>query len=291
MKPFLKWAGGKHKLVPRIRELLPDGSRLIEPFAGSGAVFLGTDFEANLIADVNPDIVSLFTQLKYQPDEIIVETTKLFIPEHNSQDAYYQLRNEFNKIEAGVRKAALFVYLNRHCFNGLCRYNASGKFNVPFGRYASPRPPLEEMWGFAEKAQKAEFICSDFRLVLSQARDGDVVYCDPPYVPLTETANFTTYAKGGFGISDQRELADMALALSLRGVSVLISNHDNDETRALYKHAQISAFDVQRFISRDARNRNIAAELIAVYGDGCGATVADESKCSVKSCSSNPAPA
>jgi len=265
MKPFLKWAGGKHKLVPRIRENLPEGKRLVEPFAGSGAVFLGTQFQENLVADINPDLISLFSCLKAQPEALIAETRRLFSPQNNTQEAYYELRTEFNRMEMGLQKSATFVYLNRHCFNGLCRYNASGKFNVPFGRYAAPSPPVKEMLGFAERAQQAEFLCGDFRRVLSEVQAGDVVYCDPPYVPLTETANFTSYAKGGFDAVDQRELAKLAFEASQRGVAVVISNHDNDCTRELYKGARISAFGVQRFISRDAKNRGIASELIAVF--------------------------
>lgn len=266
MKPFLKWAGGKHKLVPIIRELLPHGERLIEPFAGSGAVFLGTDFKQSLVADINPDLISLFTYLKSQPEELIGETKRLFIPQNNSQEAYYELRTEFNNMEQQLRKAAIFVYLNRHCFNGLCRYNASGKFNVPFGRYAAPSLPVNEMWSFAEKAERAEFVCKDFRQVFAEARPGDVIYCDPPYVPLTETANFTGYSKGGFGPKDQDDLARLARVASRNGVPVLISNHDNDCTRRLYDGAHIVDFGVQRFISRDAANRGVASELIAVFG-------------------------
>ena len=138
MKPFLKWVGGKYKIIDHILKNLPNGKKLIEPFAGSGAVFLNTDFEEYLIADTNTDLINLYKQVQTNGEDFIAYASALFIPDNNTETKFYTLRSEFNDCTEPARKAALFVYLNRHCFNGLCRYNSKGKFNVPFGRYSKP---------------------------------------------------------------------------------------------------------------------------------------------------------
>lgn len=265
MKPFLKWAGGKSRLVERISSGLPHGSRLVEPFAGSAAVSLGTNFPNYLVADVNNDLISLYNTVKYREDELVEKIEELFVPQNNEQSAFGRLRDEFNATAEEVRKAALFVYLNRHCFNGLCRYNSRGKFNVPFGRYKEPKAPIREIRFFAQRAARMEFVCADFRDVLAKAEIGDVVYCDPPYVPLTATANFTAYSAGDFSMQDQRDLALEAERLANGGITVVISNHDTEFTRDIYRNAEITAFSVQRFISRDATNRVPAQEVLAIF--------------------------
>ena len=175
------------------------------------------------------------------------------------------LRAEFNQTRDHRRKAALFLYLNRHGYNGLCRYNAKGGFNVPVGRYVKPYFPAREMLGFHEKAQRAEFRVADFTEVMRQALPGDVVYCDPPYVPLSATSNFTSYHRGGFGEAQQNELARLAEELASRGVPVVISNHETSFTVQAYHKARLTRFSVRRFISRNGQNRGKAAELLALF--------------------------
>jgi len=268
-KPFLKWAGAKRQLVRRLKGLLPlEGRRFFEPFVGSGVVFLNTRYPANLLSDSNQDIISLYSVLKAKRQEFINDCRRLFTPKHNSADKFYELREEFNRSKDRERRSALFVYLNRHCFNGLCRYNKKGGFNTPFGRYDQVYFPAEEMLAFAEKLKTARLQRLDFRKALPQAGEGDVVYCDPPYTPLTATANFTNYAAGGFGQQDQRDLHALALAASERGAFVVISNHDTEFTQGLYKGAaRLEEVLVSRTISCDGQNRNKAKELIAVFGD------------------------
>jgi DNA adenine methylase len=265
IKPFLKWAGGKSRLVDRINEVLPKGARLIEPFVGSGAVFMNADFPDYLLADSNPDLINLYQHLKDDGAEFVNEARQYFQPEFNTQECFYTLRERFNATDDTRLRAVLFIYLNRHCFNGLCRYNSKGGFNVPFGRYKMPPFPEKEMLAFHAKSQHAQFEIADFRVVMAGAQTGDVVYCDPPYVPLTGTANFTDYAKGGFDMKDQQDLADMARTLAARGVPVIISNHDTPWTRENYLPARLLAFDVQRFISADSANRGKAGEILAVF--------------------------
>jgi len=266
MKPFLKWAGSKYKIMDRILNALPKGNRLIEPFAGSGAVFLNTNFEEYLIADTNADLINLFKQIQTHGDDFIDYASTLFTPGNNTETAFYELRNEFNNCVETVRKSALFIYLNRHCFNGLCRYNSKGKFNVPFGRYKQPTFPMEAIRNFQKKSKRAIFEIADFKATMNKADDGSIIYCDPPYAPLTATASFSAYTQLGFSMADQKALADHAKKITARGIPIIISNHDTEFTRSLYSEAKITSFDVQRFISSDANNRNKAAELIAFYG-------------------------
>ncbi|MDY0105369.1 MAG: Dam family site-specific DNA-(adenine-N6)-methyltransferase, partial [Giesbergeria sp.] len=265
MKPFLKWAGGKYKIIDTILSALPAAERLVEPFVGSGAVFLNADYHSYLLADTNPDLIHLYRQVQREGANFVDQAAGLFVPSNNTEEAYYRLREEFNQCTNAPRRAALFVYLNRHCFNGLCRYNSKGKFNVPYGRYARPVFPTAEILNFHEKSQKAEFILADFRTTMASATLRDVVYCDPPYAPLTLTSNFSDYTQEGFNAADQSELALTALQLKQRGIPVVISNHDTDFTRSIYAEADISGFDVQRFISSKASQRGKAAELIAVF--------------------------
>jgi len=266
MKPFLKWAGGKYKIIDRILDALPRGEQLIEPFAGSGAVFINADFDEYLIADTNADLINLFIQIQTEGCEFITYASSLFLAENNTENAYYRFREEFNSCYDIPRRSALFIYLNRHCFNGLCRYNSKGGFNVPFGRYAKPAFPEKEILNFYEKSKRAVFEVADFKLTMNKAIKGSVVYCDPPYAPLTVTANFSDYTPNGFNDEDQKVLANSAKTLTLSGIPVVISNHDTEFTRLIYEDAKIQSFDVQRFISSDFKNRNKAPELIACYG-------------------------
>ncbi|MBY6064581.1 Dam family site-specific DNA-(adenine-N6)-methyltransferase [Pseudidiomarina sediminum] len=265
-RAFLKWAGGKYNLVEPITALLPEGNKLIEPFVGAGSVFLNTDYDQYVLNDVNPDLIALFKIIKRRPQTFINDARKLFHPRNNSSDAYYHLREVFNRSDDPYQRALLFLYLNRHGYNGLCRYNRSGRFNVPFGQYGKPYFPQAEIEVFAEKAQRATFTCMSFEKVFRRARKGDVVYCDPPYAPLTATANFTSYATAGFSLDQQHELARRAAhAAHKRGIPVLISNHDTDLTRLLYADADLQSLQVARFISPKADGRTKVAELLALY--------------------------
>lgn len=265
-KPFLKWAGGKHKLVSVLMEKLGRNGRLVEPFVGSGAVFMGGNFEKYLLCDSNNDLITLFNNLKNNPDELLKEVNDLFVPATNTEESFYAIREEFNRAEHGcLRRNAIFVYLNKHAFNGLCRYNSKGKFNVPYGRYAAPKAPIAEMLLFSEKSQLAEFQCAGFEETFNHLKQGDVIYCDPPYVPLSATSSFTSYHTNGFNPSDQKLLALKAREASAKGHKVVISNHDTDFTREIYSDAEIFALDVRRSISSKSSTRGNAREIIAVF--------------------------
>ena len=161
-RAFLKWAGGKYPLLDDIKRHLPKGECLVEPFVGAGSVFLNTDFSRYILADINSDLISLYNIVKMRTDEYVQAARELFVPETNCAEVYYQFREEFNKSQDPFRRAVLFLYLNRYGYNGLCRYNLRGEFNVPFGRYKKPYFPEAELYHFAEKAQNAFFYCESY---------------------------------------------------------------------------------------------------------------------------------
>ena len=266
-KPFLKWPGGKYRLIDRINKKLNSGKRLVEPFVGSGAVFLNTNYDRYLLADTNPDLINLYNQLKQDGQNFIDYCHSFFTAENNSESNFYTFRKLFNSTKDVKLKSALFIYLNRHCYNGLCRYNASNEFNSPFGRYKKPYFPEKEMQYFYQEAKKAKFIHACFKDTMKKVKTGDVVYCDPPYTPLSKTAYFTDYFSGGFSWAEQIELAKWATRLAKRGIPVIISNHDTDNTRTLYKDAgaKTEGFQVRRTISCNVKKRNKTGEILAVF--------------------------
>lgn len=264
-RPFLKWAGNKFRILGRVRSRLPVGMRLVEPFVGSGAVFLNTDYPRYLLSDSNRDLVDLYNALKQQGEEFIGYCRTLFLPENNNEETYYRLRDEFNQTDDSIRRSALFLYLNRHGYNGLCRYNQSGRFNVPFGRYLRPYFPAVEMRAFHRKAKRAIFRHQDFGKTMSRLKVGDVVYCDPPYLPLSASANFTAYSAGGFDLNEQERLAAKARHAAQNGIPVLISNHDTPESKRIYTGCDIECFQVQRNISCNGEKRAKVGELLALY--------------------------
>jgi DNA adenine methylase len=266
MRPFLKWAGGKYRLVERIQAKLPAGKRLLEPFAGSCALALNTGYGAYWLNDINPDLIQLYQVLQREGREFAAGAKTYFTPANNTPERYYELRKRFNRETDPAVKSALFLYLNRHGYNGLCRYNAGGEFNVPFGRYLKPYFPERELLFFLDKFQDAIFSRLDFEAMMDQAEPGDVIYCDPPYVPLNQTSNFTEYSSGGFGVSEQIRLARAAERLAGRGIVTVISNHYNEFIVDTYRGARLDRFPVRRFISCDGENRNEVDEVLAVFG-------------------------
>lgn len=301
MKPFLKWAGGKSRLVPEILEALEmpgiaSGTgkprRLVEPFAGSGALVMGisqmnktSDFSGFLCADANADLVNLYRHLRRDTDGFVALCRSYFDGgKNNDVDSYMRLRREFNEARKGsMKRSALFVYLNRHCFNGLCRYNGTGGFNVPFGRGANQRGdgkcpppgfPEDAMRSFAEvgKALKITWSAANFDAVLARVEEGDVVYCDPPYSPLSPTASFSSYAKEGFSEADHVRLAETAAKLaSERNVTVVISNHWSEAiVRDIYVSGKFAAPVIKRIsaarsVAASKHSRGNASELFAIF--------------------------
>jgi DNA adenine methylase len=265
LKSFLKWAGNKHRIVEKIITCLPNGTRLVEPFVGSGVVFMNSNYKSWLLSEKNQDLITLFKILQEEGESFIDYCKTFFLKKNNSSSIYYDLRTNFNETKNKRLKSALFLYLNKHCYNGLCRYNLSGKFNVPFGFYKNVYFPKKEMLYFYELSKKALFKCCDYKEIYKFIKKGDVIYCDPPYIPLSNTEYFTQYGPYKFNENDQEELADFARKLANKGIPVLLSNHDTKFTRELYSGAKIKEINVQRNISCKGSTRRKVKEILALF--------------------------
>lgn len=257
----LKWVGGKTRIIDRLREHFPAGNRLVEPFAGSGAVMLNTDFPRYLMGDINPDLMNFHIDVRDNTEELL-DHAKWFFSTGNHENVYYRYRAEFNQLTAAtVYRSALFLFLNRHCFNGLCRYNAKGEFNVPFGRYPSPYLPEKEILVFADKAHSARFVTQSWLDTLKQVKHGDVVYLDPPYIPTSATANFTAYAKEPFNLTHQKELAEALFDLGSYGIPIIASNSNTPLAVDLYSKFKVENIYAPRSVGGAAVAKEIIAKL------------------------------
>lgn len=270
VRPFLKWPGGKYRLVSTLKSYLGNESCLVEPFVGAGALFLNTQHSRVIVNDVNTDLINLFRQLQNNSLNLTKEAKKLFVTKNNQAKIYYRFRERFNDSQDLWERALLFLFLNRHGYNGLCRYNAKGFYNVPFGAYKRPYFPEYEMQVFSKRAQHVTFHCQDYTDLLNQLLQSPrlekmTIYCDPPYAPLTETANFTGYAAKRFTLEDQKRLAQLAKALAKKGAKVLISNHDTPFTREIYRGARCQEIEVSRTISCKTDTRHKVSEIIACF--------------------------
>lgn len=262
--PFLKWAGGKYRVINDIKKFLPAGNRLIEPFVGSGAVFLNTNYNSYLLADINEDLINVYRMLKEHGKEFVEITKGFFVPQNNTKEKYLELRDVFNDIDDAFLKSALFVYLNRHGYNGLIRYNQKGQFNTPFGKYEKVYFPEKEMLLFYNKLKMVdvELKVTSYEETLKEAVKGDVIYCDPPYIPLSKTANFTQYHQSKFTIPDQLNLIQILKDLASKGIPSVLSNHYSD---LIIEHIdRYEIIEVRRSIS--CKEREKAREIVAFFG-------------------------
>lgn len=266
-RPFLKWAGGKYHQLADIDRLIPVGQRLIEPFVGGGSVFINSVKHSSfLLADVNADLIHLYQMLAVAPDAVLRHARLLF-GTMNSAVGYAAVAEEFNlQLMGGPERAAAFLYLNRHCFNGLIRYNLAGKFNVGWGKYPNPYFPEKELEAFTALAHNCVFMSAGYRRTLSLAGQGDVVYCDPPYEPLPGTNGFTNYAPGGFRWDDQIDLAECCVAAHQRGARIVISNSSAPRIIELYQQHgfKLNYVRARRAISSKSSTRETVSDIVAV---------------------------
>lgn len=266
-RPFLKWAGGKFKVLDIIASWLPAGDRLIEPFVGAGSVFMNMPFRRYLLGDINPDLINLYRQLETSPDAVI-NTARQLVESCTSNAAYLAMREEFNGRRAhAVRHAALFLAINRTCFNGLSRYNTKGLFNVGWCKKEAPYFPTDELEDFARRrSPDREFVCGSFIETIFHAGAGDVIFCDPPYEPMPGKSGFTAYARGAFTFDHQRALVEACVAAHERGARVVITNSGSPLILHLYKNhgLDVHNFTATRSISRDASTRGDVSDIIAI---------------------------
>jgi DNA adenine methylase len=270
-EPILKWAGGKRELLPEIISLMPKDfkkRRFHEPFFGGGAVTFWMEPSSGSMNDINPRLMSFYGVVRDHVDELIEDAKH-----HISERDYYQAaRREFNSpILEGqeldpVREASLLLFLNRTAFNGLYRVNKKGAFNVPFGRYDNPTIVFEKRLRRAgEVLGRMKIKIGDFAYIRREAKSGDLVYFDPPYQPLSETADFTSYSSEGFEFEEQVRLSELCIELHKAGVLFILSNSWAQPVRQLYE--DVPGFDVgrveaHRYISSDVTTRGKTAEII-----------------------------
>lgn len=259
MSTILKWAGNKTAIMAELKKHLPTGPRLVEPFAGSCAVMMETDYPHYLVADINPDLINLYQVIKEDVNSFIHLVERIF-SKFTTEEDYYKCRQFFNTVPLEpIEKAAYFLFLNRHCYRGLCRYNQRGLFNVPYGNYKKPYLPVDEIRAFAEKAVRATFICASYDETLAMLQAGDVVYCDPPY-----DGTFSGYHTAGFSDDDQYDLASILVRRSSEGHPIIVSNSDTRLIRSFYRKFTLHRISTKRSIGVAAGEGKKADELIAV---------------------------
>ena len=270
-KPILKWAGGKRQLLPVLIKNIPDKfNTYYEPFIGGAALLISlyslNKINESVISDINKDLYNLYKTIKENPQQLIDELDNLEFK--NNKEDYYKARELFNSTEDPANRSALLIYLNRHGYNGLYRVNSSNKFNVPFGKYNNPgMPSSRNIMSLSELFQSCTIMNSDFELTVNNAKKGDFVYFDPPYMPLSKTSYFTGYTHSGFDEKDQERLAKTFQELSDRGVYVMESNSSTDFIKELYKDFNLLEVDARRNINSVGTKRNSIKELIITnYG-------------------------
>ena len=297
--PLLKWAGGKRQLLPQIRRFYPDRfGAYVEPFFGSGAVFFDLHASGRLrgrravLIDSNADLIGCYETVRARPDAVADALDALAETHARRGHAhYYAVRDEqFNPLRDRLRErdgriaytpqlAAMLIYLNRTGFNGLFRLNAQGAFNVPAGRYERPRiADREKLTRVAEalSSDGVRLVRGSFEAALDVAAEGDFVYCDPPYAPVSRTANFTSYTAPRFDADAQRRLQQMVISLASRGCRMLVSNSTADEIAALYERdagARAAGLRTMRVPARRAINskgtrRGVVEEYLIYNGVG-----------------------
>lgn len=272
MRPVLKWAGGKTQLLDAISARMPTVyNDYYEPFIGGGSVLLFLRPEKAYINDTNEQLINLYIQIRDNAESVIEVVTELDSSSCD-KEMYYRIRERYNtKItsnELDFECAALMIWINKHCFNGLYRVNGKGTFNVPYNnRIAGNSIDDVNLMRISEYLRGAEvqISCSDFEDACKNVKENDFVYFDSPYVPQSETADFTDYTKDGFSLRDHERLADLFRRLDRIGAKVMLSNNDVQLVHELYSGYEIQHLDVRRMINSNASHRKGREVLITNY--------------------------
>ena len=272
LSPFVKWAGGKGQLLDRLITRMPkEYNHYYEPFIGGGAMLFELTPEQAVINDVNAQLVNIYRQLK-QDAYAVVDAISAFEATQCTKEIYLKMRDKYNnKIKAGILDtecAALMIWINKHCFNGLYRVNSKGLFNVPYNNNVNGKScDSENLLGIGNylKQNDVRILQGDFEAACADVTTGDFVYFDSPYVPVSETASFTDYTKDGFAYQDHVRLAELFKTLDKRGAYVMLSNHDVPLVHQLYEGFYIESTAVKRMINSDATKRNGKEVIITNY--------------------------
>ena len=268
LKPVTKWVGGKRQLLPQLLKYLPnDFTNYYEPFIGGGALLFEIAPKIAVINDNNEELINMYNVIKNAPNELI---EALKVHQLNNSKEYYLNVRSWDRDGTiaqltSVDRAARLMYMLRVDFNGLYRVNSKGQFNVPYGRYKNPRIVNEEdilAVSHYFNTNNVNILCGDFSISVENAERNDLVYFDPPYIPLNSSSNFTSYTKEGFDLSDQKRLSNTFFELADKGVHVMLSNSDTEITRELYKGANIHSVEANRAINSKGSKRGKVGELI-----------------------------
>jgi DNA adenine methylase len=261
-KPFIKWAGGKSRLLPTLSRHFPpreEIGRYFEPFLGGAAVFFHLEHPHSFLSDSNRDLVELYQVVQQDVEGLI----GILQNHKNEREYFYQIRSQDPATLTSVQRAARLIYLNKTCFNGLYRVNSRGKFNVPFGRYKNPAIcDVDGLRAASRALQRADVFIGGFESILGRADRGDFIYFDPPYQPINRTSSFTSYTSVKFGEEDQRRLADVFTQLAERGCFVMLSNSDTPLIRKLYLDFHIHKIKANRAINSKPEGRGKITELL-----------------------------
>lgn len=263
-RPFLKWAGGKGRLLEQYQPYFPSQiATYFEPFIGGGAVFFALRHrcQSAVIADINPELVNVYQVVQTQVEPLIAQLS--VHRQHHDRDHYYAVRAQ-TQLQCPVARAARLLYLNKTCYNGLYRENSKGYFNVPMGRYKNPRicdPELLRAAAVALRRSRIQQAAFDF-LLQQPVSPQDFIYFDPPYHPISVTSSFTGYNRYGFTPQDQQRLQQVFVALAQRGVNVMLSNSDCPFIRELYQDFPMHTIYSARAINSKAKRRGRITELL-----------------------------
>jgi DNA adenine methylase len=261
-KPFLKWAGGKRKLVAQLLSRVPTSwtGRYFEPFLGGGAMFFALNPDTAVLGDINQRLMRAYGGVRYDV-EVVIEKLKGY---PLSKEFFLELRaKNIDDCKDDTEVACWLIYLNKTAFNGLYRVNKNGGFNVPWGKYKNPTICDEKnLRAVSLVLRRAEFVCGDFEYVVRDARKGDLVYFDPPYVPTSSTANFTSYSEGKFNLNEHVRLRDCAIRLKEEGVHVMVTNSDTLAVRELWADFKVRRLATSGSIAAQSASRGRRIDLL-----------------------------
>jgi DNA adenine methylase len=259
-KPFIKWAGGKSRLIPVLRKCVPRTfGRYFEPFLGGGALFFDLLPKRAVLGDSNQELISCFETVRDKPGELIEHLDKLKV----SKEEYYRIRGINPKTLSDVACAARFIYLNKTCFNGLYRVNKNGVFNTPFGLHKSVSlADGNNLYAVSAALRNAKLVCNDYSEIVDSASAGDFVYLDPPYLPVGKYSDFKRYTREQFYESDHQQLADVFRALTEKKCLVLLSNSYHEKISNLFAGFHQATVSMPRFINCRGNGRGAVKELL-----------------------------
>lgn len=261
IRPFLKWAGGKTRLLEVLLESLPPKPfrRYFEPFIGGGAMFFSLAPDEAMLSDSNPELISCYEVVRNSPRELITELKNYTVTEAE----FYRIRAILPATLTAVQRAARFIYLNKTCFNGIYRVNKRGNFNTPFGHYTTVNLVDERnLLRASDLLKRSSLFCQDYQCILDNAERGDFIYFDPPYVPVSKFADFKRYTKEFFYEADHAKLAEVFANLDERGCFVMLSNSFHETVSTMYRRYFQITVQVPRFVNCKGEGRGNVPELL-----------------------------